>query len=192
MDPEKGSSISNQTSPSSSLYMEKAQNTFLEAYKTYSDHIFRFCLFKLSDREMAKDFMQETFAKTWVLMCKKDVEVKSLKAVLYKIAGNLIIDEYRRRGRRGVAQSLDVLQNEGFEISIDEGSSMTDQIDGGKALRLISKIQEPYAEAVFMRYVQGLELDEMAKITGASENTVSVRVHRGISILKKLFNKENV
>ncbi len=171
--------------------MEKAQNTFLEAYKEYSDLIFRFCLFKLSDREMAKDFMQDTFTKTWMLVSKKKVEIKSLKAILYKIAGNLVIDEYRRRGRRGLGASLDDLHEGGFDVSMDDSASMMDQIDGRKAVKLISKIQEPYGEAVFMRYVQGLELDEMAHITGASENTMSVRVHRGITILKKLFNKEN-
>ncbi len=171
--------------------MEEIQNNFLEAYNTYSDSIFRFCLFKLSDREIAKDFMQDTFTKTWMLVSKKKVEIKSLKAILYKIAGNLIIDEYRRRGRRGLAASLDVLHEEGFDLYCDETSSMMDHMDGKKAVSLISKIQEPYGEAVFMRYVQGLELDEMAEITGASENTMSVRVHRGISILKKLFNKEN-
>lgn len=171
--------------------MDKAQNTFLEAYNTYSDPIFRFCLFKLSDREMAKDFMQETFTKTWMLVSKKNIEIKSLKAILYKIAGNLVIDEYRRRGRRGSAASLDVLHDDGFDVGADDSASMMDQIDGKKAIKLIAEIQEPYGEAVFMRYVQGLELEEMAKITGASENTMSVRVHRGISILKKLFNKEN-
>lgn len=171
--------------------MEKAQDIFLEAYKQYSDSIFRFCLFKLSDREMAKDFMQDTFTKTWLLLAKKKTDIKSLKAVLYKIAGNLIIDEYRRRGRRGLGASLDVLHEEGFDVSIDESASMMDQIDGKKAIKLISAIQEPYGEAVLMRYVQGLELDEMARISGTSENTMSVRVHRGISILKKHFNKQN-
>lgn len=171
--------------------MDKEQDTFLEAYNEYSDPIFRFCLFKLSDRELAKDFMQDTFTKTWVLVSKKKIEIKSLKAVLYKIAGNLVIDEYRRRGRRGLGASLDVLHEEGFDVYIDESGSMMDQLDGKKAVDLIARIQEPYGEAVFMRYVQGLELDEMAKITGASENTMSVRVHRGISILKKFFNKEN-
>lgn len=170
--------------------MEKAQNTFLEAYNNYSDPIFRFCLFKLSDREMAKDFMQEKFTKTWMLVAKKKVEVKSLKAVLYKIAGNLVIDEYRRRGRRGAPASLDVLHDDGFDVSIDESGSMMDQIDGKKAVEMIAEIKEPYGEAVFLRYIQGLELDEMARITGASENTMSVRVHRGISIVKEIFENK--
>ena len=170
--------------------MEDAQKKFLDVYENYSDKVFRFCLFKLNDREMAKDFMQDTFTKTWILATEKKMEFKSVKAILYKIAGNLIIDEYRRRGRRGFSSSLDELHDSGFDATFDENSSVADIIDGGEAVKLISKIQEPYGEAVFMRYVQGLELEEISHITGVSENTISVRVHRGISILKKLFNHE--
>jgi DNA-directed RNA polymerase specialized sigma24 family protein len=42
-----------------------------------------------------------------------------------------------------------------------------------------------------MRYVIGLELKEIAEITGDSVNTVSVHVHRGINKLRELFNKNN-
>jgi RNA polymerase sigma-70 factor (ECF subfamily) len=56
---------------------------------------------------------------------------------------------------------------------------------------LLDDIPSPYKEAVFMRYVIGLELKEIAEITGDSVNTVSVHVHRGINKLRELFNKNN-
>ena len=170
--------------------MKDLQNTFLEAYETYSDSVFRFCFFRLNDRELAKDTMQETFTKAWGMATKGDFQIHNIKAVLYKIAGNLIIDEYRRRGRRGVTQSLEVLQEDGFDPSEDNTESLVDVLDGQEAIALISKIREPYGESVFMRYVQDLTLSEIAQITGESENTISVRIHRGISILKKLYNHE--
>jgi RNA polymerase sigma-70 factor (ECF subfamily) len=145
----------------------------------------------VSDREQAKDLMQETFTKAWSVTIKEKTHVDSIKGLLYKIAGNLIIDEYRKRGRRGNIPSLDALSEEGFDPSFDETNSIMDIIDGKEAIKLISKIKEPYGEAVFMRYVQSLSLEEISEITGESENTISVRVHRGLSILKKLFNHES-
>lgn len=170
--------------------MEDLQKTFLEAFNTYSDALFRFCFFKLNDRELAVDLMQETFTKTWMLASKDNFQIHNMKAVLYKIAGNLIIDEYRRRGRRGITASLDVLHEEGFDPFFDDTESLHNILDGKEAILLIAKIREPYGEAVFMRYVQDLTLAEISEITGESENTISVRVHRGISILKKLYNHE--
>lgn len=170
--------------------MKDLQQTFLEAFNVHSDPLFRFCFFKLNDRELAKDLMQETFTKAWVLASKGDFQINSIKAILYKIAGNLIIDEYRKRGRRGITASLDVLHEEGFDPSFDDTESLRNIVDGKEAILLISKIKEPYGESVFMRYVQDLTLTEIADITGESENTISVRIHRGISILKKLYNHE--
>lgn len=173
--------------------MEDLQNTFLEAYNSYSDAIFRFCFFKLNDRELAKDLMQETFTKVWLSTSKQDIHINNIKALIYKIAGNLIIDEYRKRGRRETVASLDILHDEdGFDPSFDDAESVRDIIDGKEAIKLISKIREPYGESVLMRYVQDLSISEIAEITGETENTISVRIHRGISILKKLYNHEQV
>lgn len=171
--------------------MKDLQQTFLEAYNEHSDALFRFCFFKLNDRELAKDMMQETFTKAWLSASQGGLEINCVKAVLYKIAGNLVIDEYRRRSRRGVSPSLDVLHEEGFDPSFDDTDSVQNIIDGKEAIKLISQIREPYGESVFMRYVQDLTLTEIAEITGESENTISVRIHRGISILKKLYNHES-
>jgi RNA polymerase sigma-70 factor, ECF subfamily len=187
----KEESASNQNPLSSSLLMEDLQNTFLEAYNEHSNAVFRYCFFKVSDRELAKDLMQETFTKTWSVAIKERTHVDSIKGLLYKIAGNLIIDEYRRRGRRGQTPSLDTLSEEGFDPSFDDTDSLIDIIDGKEAIQLIQRIKEPYGEAVFMRYVQSLTLEEIAEATGESENTISVRVHRGLAILKKLFNHES-
>lgn len=172
------------------LLMEDLQKKFLEAYNNHADAIFRFCFFKLNDRELAKDFMQETFTKVWVTSLKQEAQIINFKALSYKIAGNLIIDEYRRRGRRETVSSLDVLHEEGFEPSFDNTESVHNIIDGEEAVKLISKIREPYGESVFMRYVQDLSLTEISEATGETENTISVRIHRGIAILKKLYNHE--
>lgn len=170
--------------------MENMQQIFIDAYQTHSDAIFRLCFFKLSDREQAKDMMQETFTKAFIMASKEKAPILNIKAFLYKIAGNMIIDEYRKRGRHQQSTSLDVLQEEGFDPSEDKTDSLISILDGKEAIDLISKIKEPYGEAVFMRYVQDLSLKEISEITGESENTISVRVHRGITILRTLYRHE--
>jgi RNA polymerase sigma-70 factor, ECF subfamily len=170
--------------------MEDNQNAFLEAYNTHSDALFRFCYFRLNDRELAIDVMQESFTKAWIAASEKCLHINNIKALLYKIAGNLIIDEYRRRGRREPTASLDDLREDGFDPSFNDTTSQIDIIDGKDAVKLISQIRPPYGEAVFMRYVQDLSLEEIAEITGETENTISVRVHRGLQILRKLYNHE--
>jgi RNA polymerase sigma-70 factor (ECF subfamily) len=165
--------------------MKEKEATFLKAYDEHSDALFRFCYFKVSDRDLAKDLLQETFMKTWTYL-QDGHEVENLRAFLYKTLQNLIIDFYRKKK----SVSLDALQEDGFEPAFDEQSLVEDRIDGAIAVQYLKKIPAPYQEAVYMRFVQGLTLEEIATITGEPENTISVHVHRGLKKLRELFNRE--
>lgn len=168
---------------SPSVHMADTQNDFLKAYDEYADALFRYCVSKVSDRDVAKDLLQETFAKTWEYIAAGN-EVANLKAFLYKTLNNLVIDTYRKKK----AMSLDVLQEDGFDPPDEMQVQAGEMEDGRRAMQQLRAIPEIYRDVIFMRYVNGLELSEIAEITGESENTVSVRIHRGIKKLKELYD----
>lgn len=160
------------------------------AYEAYSDAIFRFCLFKLSNRELAKDITQETFLKTWSYLSGGG-EIKGLKVFLYATANHLIIDEYRKKSRQlKVFDSLDRLEEAGFDPGFDDTDSWIDKFDGERAMELINQLPKLYKDVLFMRYVEDLSLEEIHQVTGESDNTISVRIHRGIEKLRKIINKQ--
>ena len=161
---------------------------FLSAYDTYSDAIFRYSLFRLSDRERALDLTQEVFMKVWKYLAGGGT-ILNMQAFLYTTARNLVVDEYRHRKPQ---ESLDTLTEEtGFEPSFDDTSRLIDSLDGREAVALLGQIPETYGDVLFMRFVQELSLKEMSEVLGETENTIAVRVHRGLSKLKKIFNHES-
>lgn len=164
--------------------MRDKQSQLEKAYAEHADALFRFCLFKLNDREQAKDMLQETFVRAWQYLCKNET-VDNFKAFLYKIMSNLVIDEYRRRKP---VDSLETMhEDDGFDPPFDDTDRWFDMIDGTEALVLLNKVPAPYGEAVFMRYVEELSLKEIAEITGERENTIAVHIHRGLEKLKDLY-----
>ncbi|MEA2715166.1 MAG: hypothetical protein QOG91_194 [Candidatus Parcubacteria bacterium] len=163
--------------------MGNKQQQLEQAYHDHADALFRFCLYKLSDREQAKDLLQETFVRAWQFL-SRDGTVDNFKAFLYKIMSNLIIDEYRKRKP---VDSLETLQVAGFDPPFDDTDRWFDSIDGAQAVELLKKIPEPYGQAVFLRYVEELSLSEISAITGERENTIAVHIHRGLEKLKMLF-----
>lgn len=158
---------------------------FMLAYEENADALFRQCFFKVHDRELAKDILQETFTRTWDYLAKGK-EILNMKAFLYRTMNNLVIDHYRKKK----LVSLDVLSEDGFDPQAEEGITANDRMEGARALKLLEKIPNPYRDAVYMRLVSGLELREISDITGEEVNTVSVHVHRGLNKLRELF-KEN-
>jgi RNA polymerase sigma-70 factor (ECF subfamily) len=155
---------------------------FLRAYDQYSDAIFRHCYFRVYDRERARELMQECFMKTWEYLAKgKDVQ--NLRAFLYRVANNLIIDSSRKKKET----SLDAMMEEGYEPSEEANDKTVIAAEAGQMIELLDRLDEKYRDVVRMRYLDDLSPKEIAHALGESENVVSVRIHRGIKQLRALL-----
>ncbi|MEK7075848.1 MAG: RNA polymerase sigma factor [Patescibacteria group bacterium] len=141
---------------------------FEKTYNEFADSIFRHCFFRVSSREVAKDLTQETFVKTWQAL-EKGKEVYNMKAFLYKVATNLIIDYYRKHKE----VSLDDLQEKGVDF-VKESRQAPDFMDLQVVLREVHSLPEKYRQVLMMRYIEDLSVIEIADMISVSENTVSV------------------
>lgn len=152
------------------------------AHTEFGKSLNKYAFYKVNSHVVGEDLVQDTFIKTWNYLLKGG-KIETMKAFLYHILNNLIIDEYRKRK----ASSLDVLIDNGFEPSVDDSSNLYNIIDGKRAMLLIKKLPEKYKKVMRMRYVEELTLVEMAKITGQSSNAIAVQAYRGLEKLKKLY-----
>ncbi len=140
--------------------------------------------FKVHDHMIGEDLVQDTFLKTWSYLVRGG-KIEMMKAFLYHVLNNLIIDEYRKHK----TTSLDDIIEKGFEgPSIDHSESLSNNLDGKAVLLLIQRLPQKYKEVIRMRYVQDLSLKEMSLLTGQSKNTMAVQVHRGLEKLKLLYD----
>ncbi len=138
-------------------------------------------LFKVHDKVMSDDLVQDTFMKTWSYLVKGG-KIDMMKAFLYHVLNNLIIDEYRRHK----TNSLEVLLEKGFEPASDH-SRIFEILDGKATILLIQLLPDKYQKVVRMRYIQDLSLDEIAVLTGETKNAVAVQLHRGLKKLRDLY-----
>src|SRR3989344_5121702 len=161
--------------------MEKEE--FLEAYENYADAIFRYCLIRVYDREKARDLVQDVFIRAWNYIGGGRV-IENWKPFLFRTATNLMIDASRKKHEQ---ISLETLMETGFDAGLDARSHVDNYIDGQKAVAAINDLEEIYRLPVYMRYVEDMSPKDIAQITGESENVISVRIHRGIYMLKKLI-----
>jgi RNA polymerase sigma-70 factor (ECF subfamily) len=163
----------------------KTEQVFLNAYDEFSDAIFRYCYFRIHDRELAKDLTQETFIKTWQYLSANKNKVDNLKAFLYKVALNLIIDASRKKK----TTSLDQLLDKGFEPSQDNTKEIENNILGKVAMDKINSLEDMYRDAVFMKYVEDMSVKDIAIALNETENNISVRIHRGLKKIKEILNQ---
>lgn len=152
------------------------------AHRDFEKGLNAHALFKVNNQATSDDLVQDTFLKTWKYLVKGG-KIDMMKAFLYHILNNLIVDEYRKRK----IVSLDVLLEKGYEPGEDQSERLFNILDGKAALLLIQELPDRYAKVMRMRYIQDLSLREMALITGQSRNTMAVQVHRGLQKLKLLY-----
>lgn len=158
------------------------EQEFLKAYDQFADPIFRHCVFRVSDREKAKDLAQVTFVRLWDYM-SQGKEIDNMRSFLYRIANNLIIDEYRKKKE----ESLDRMRDEeGFDIGTESMRDIETKDEYAQALALLECLPDKYREALVMRHVDGLSVKDIAHLTHETENVISVRIHRAIEKLKVL------
>lgn len=155
---------------------------FLELYDAHADAIFRHCYFKVSDRELALDMAQQTFMQLWVYM-KGDKPIEKPKSLLYRIAGNLAIDWYRKKK----SESLENLMDSGYEPSDGKNGTIEMNAEIENILGKASGLSKDDQNLIIWRFVEDLSPKEIAEILDERENTVSVRIHRAIEQLKDLM-----
>lgn len=166
----------------------KSHEKFTAVYDEYADAIFRHCFLRVYDRELAKDIMQETFMKAWKYMATGN-KVDNVRALLYKIATNLIIDQSRRPGYKKT-DSLEDLLEAGIEPGehmhhSSEEKRLQDELDAKDAMKILKHSKDSYREVLLLRYIDDLTVKQIAKMLGISENLVSVRLNRALSDLRK-------
>ena len=152
------------------------------AYKDHERGLTLYSFFKLRNRALGEDLVQETFMKTWNYLVRGG-KVEVMKAFLYHVLNGLIVDEYRKR--RTV--SLDVFLLKGVSPTAANPEHLFDAIDGKAALFLIGKLPEKYKKIIHMRYIQDMSITEISLINKQSKNAVAVQIHRGLEKLKLLY-----
>ena len=168
------------------------KEAFIAVYDANVQDINRFVYFKIGNREEANDLTSMIFLKAWNHIQNKTLEdAKTLRALLYKIARNAIVDYYRETGNK-VTVSLD---NEEHKIEVrDEVRSTPDRLDEEADLERIRRqlpfLKEEYREIIVMKFINDLSLEEISDISGKSRGNVRVLIHRALNALRELIEQE--
>lgn len=142
------------------------------------DKIFRYCYFKVYDKQLAEDITQETFYR----FLKQNYRIDKSKELpcLYTIARNLCTDVFRCR----VAESLNQNQE---EPTYDPFEKWTDDFTFHS---IIARLPKDEQELLLLRYANELSVADICKITGLSRFAVYRRISNILKQLKDSLKKE--
>lgn len=145
-------------------------------YEEHYDKIYRYCYYKLQQKEMAEDITQETFLRFF--QSEYHYREEPLK-VMYTIARNLCIDESRKKKPLSVAD-IDLLRNE------QQMNCMENDILTGNLLKnAMEKLNEMERDIIFLRIVNEESPSVIGKLFHISRYAVYRKCEHALQILRK-------
>lgn len=151
------------------------------------DKIYRYCYFRLRSRQAAEDIAQETFLR--YLEKGQYITADQVLKYLYTIAGNLCVDEYRRRAREPLWEVDSGARDEPANEFVQENSD--EQLLINLAVRAaVAALGQDEQELLMLRYVNEVPVLTLAQLFGISRFAVYRRLMMVTKKFKEALRKE--
>lgn len=181
-------------SSSFDVYMQRESHKsqmFEDLYESFSDALFRYCFFRIGEREDAIDIVEESFTRLWAQI-RSGKEIPNLKPYLLVICRNMIIDWYRKKKPLSLNALMEGSEFEApFDIADPDALNIEIAVDGKRALSAIKEVSLAYREVLYLRFVEDMPPRDIAEILNITGNIVSIRITRGLQELRQVLRIEN-
>jgi RNA polymerase sigma-70 factor, ECF subfamily len=160
---------------------------------TYEQKIFRFHLVSVRDRDVAQSLTQDTFLRAWAARSTFRGDC-SISTWLMRIALNLIRDHTRtdrfRFWKRVSETAVDVSDISSHVPHRD--SSLESRLIASEQMTLVwesvAQLSDRQRSVFLLRFMEELELSEIAAITGLPISTVKTHLYRALATIRARHN----
>ena len=157
-----------------------SKKEFKLLFDTYFDAIRSFIFYRCGDIDTASDMAQEIFMKVWEK--KEQLHKNNLKALLYKIANEMVISAYRKETSRNHFEQEMIYDNESDLSPEDE--ILFKELASSYA-RALEQMPEKQRVVFLMSRNDELKYHEIAGRLDISIKTVEKRMNSALQFLKR-------
>jgi RNA polymerase sigma-70 factor (ECF subfamily) len=156
----------------------------------HADHaaaLWRFTLRLVdNDRARAEDIVQETMLRAWRHRKVLDAPPPAVRAWLFTVARNIVIDEWRSRRSRSELSYADVPE-------VDQPDDQSDELLlSWMVAEALTRLSPEHRAVLLECYYRGRPVSEAARRLGVPEGTVKSRTHYALRALKLALEEMGV
>lgn len=184
--------------PDERLLFERARSGpdgFIELYDRFFADVYSYVYYRTRNRTITEDVVAETFTAALGAIGRLEWRGRPLRAWLFRIAANELVTYYRKH-----RELLEMPRDEGDDGRNDELETgqqpwQADEpvsperraeqtLDYETALSAIARLPADQQEAIIMRYVNDLDVSEIALALDRTEGAVRALISRGLRGLR--------
>ena len=165
--------------PLDTRQLVNSEEDFGTMYEANAPLIHRFMFWRTKDQMLADDLTSTVFEKAW--RSRSSFKGGSVKAWLYKIAHNTLIDHWRKR-KELVVEDITVFQVEDETLNLDK--ELDQELVIAQLQVALSKLPTDMQTLLKLRFVEGLSCRDVATKLNLSEANVRVIQYRALQKLR--------
>ena len=155
---------------------------FAQLYNAYVEKIYKYVYYKVGNAPDAEDLTEQVFLKAWEAIGRYTWCGYPFSSWLYKLAHNLVVDHYRTRRE---ALPLNDILSTSDEPVVDPEAALNLSLDAEELQEAIAQLTEEQRQVVSLKFIEGYDNAEVARMMETSEGTVAVTLHRTRTRLQK-------
>jgi RNA polymerase sigma-70 factor, ECF subfamily len=156
------------------LHSEEPGDAMRALFRLYGGELYGFTLHVLGDRGAAEEIVEEVFLRAWRHAARYDPEREAVRAWLYQIARNAIID-----ARRPAAEA-------------ESGETLEQAMLGWQVAAALKRLTPEHRQMIRMVQCCGLTMREIAARTGLPLGTVKRRTWYALRSLRLVLEEMGV
>lgn len=160
---------------------EGCAEAFAQLVHEYTPRLFRYLFQMTRNAHDAEDLTQDTFVKAFRRLPKFNAPA-AFTAWIYTIARRTALNHFRS------ARPVEELTETSHPTTDPDPSNRAEARDDWNHLwKIASRLKPEYHEALWLRFAEGLSVEEVARTMGLGQIHVRVLIHRGRQqLLKRL------
>ena len=166
---------------------EGDRHAFGEFYALHLNEIYRYILFRVYDHDEAEDLTAKVFLEAWESLASREPNVNNIRAWIYRIARNKVIDYLRTRKRlEPIEDNPDKkLQSTWLESEMDQLFISQKLAEG------VRQLSPDYQEIIILRFINRMSHAEVAEIMNITASHVRVLQYRALRQMRELIAEVN-
>jgi RNA polymerase sigma-70 factor (ECF subfamily) len=149
---------------------------FGQVYDRYLDPLYRYAYYRVGDHAEAEDLTETVFLKAWEALPRLELRSVNLRAWLYRIAHNTVIDHLRARKPTLPLEAAAPIQD---RSPAPEATQVRREQVGALA-QAMAGLKPELQQVLACRFFSGMSHAETAAVMALKEGHVRVLQHRAL------------
>jgi len=150
-------------------------------YEQYYDSIVRYIFIRINDQSEAENLGGDVFLKALQSLDSFKGRTEQMRAWLFRIAHNLVVDYLRKMSKRKTVS----LSNVEVRDKVSTEETVETKLEMERLSNALKQLTPAQREVIGLRFFAGLSSDEVSKILGKSSGAVREMQHAAVETLRK-------